>query len=450
MTRKILATLLLLFRRPRRLILTLVLLVGGVVVGLQLWAWHHLSAGRAALARYQPGAALTHLHSTLAIWPSSTEARLLAARAARRAGDLEEAEQQLDECRRRASSRSADIGLEWALLRAWSGDLAEVEQPLNDRLEKDPANTVLILEALVEGYRRMSRIHQALAYTERWLALRPDDVQAYYLRGEVHLHVGAVKKAVEDYEQVVKRTSDHEQARRRLARCLAQVGRFREGLQHAESLLRTHPDDPELQVAAARCRYLLGDKAQAQEALERVVAAHPDYGPALMELGIVEAAAGRDDAAERWLRRAVRVQPYSYQAVYAFAQCLDRLGQDAEAKVQAEHARQIKNRIERLSEISRRDMTVRPFDPALRIELGRLFLGLGQKEVGARWLYSAVQVAPQDPAAHAALAKYYDEEGDTARAAQHRLQASAVRSQGSGARDQGSGARSQGSGVRDQ
>jgi Tfp pilus assembly protein PilF len=52
-----------------------------------------------------------------------------------------------------------------------------------------------------------------------------------------------------------------------------------------------------------------------------------------------------------------------------------------------------------------------PNNAALRREAARICLRYGRDEEGLRWLRSALQAAPQDPATHAALAAYYERQG---------------------------------------
>ncbi len=415
-------------KRPRVLLAAGVLVLAGVLGGPHLWAWYQLAAGRSALEHYRAAEAREHLARCLAVWPSSVEANLLAARAARRLGELDEAGRRLDDCRRLAGEQaSGDIALEWALLQAARGDLPLVEEHLLARLARDPEAAPLILEALAAGYQRMVRVHEALRCLNDWLRLQPDNPQALSQRGATHRQVGATKKAVDDYQALLRVDPGNDAGRRMLAKCLVDVGRYEEALGHLEILLRREPADPELLTLAGRARYDLGQKEEARKALQAVAEAHPDYGPALKELGRIEAAAGDDAAAERWLRKAVGRLPYDYQTVFALGQSLERQGRLQEAKQFSERAQRLKDRLERVAEIQRRDMSERPFDPALRVELGRLLASLGQKEGGSRWLLTAVQLDPGNVAAHAALADYYEETGDTARAATHRRLAAEAR-----------------------
>src|SRR6266550_5629815 len=86
-------------------------------------AWYHLQAGKSALDRYHTEEAQHHLDQYLHIWPKSAQAHLLAARAARRAGDLELAQEHLRLCDDLHAGAWLERVFEWALLRAAMGDL---------------------------------------------------------------------------------------------------------------------------------------------------------------------------------------------------------------------------------------------------------------------------------------------------------------------------------------
>jgi predicted Zn-dependent protease len=68
-------------------------------------------------------------------------------------------------------------------------------------------------------------------------------------------------------------------------------------------------------------------------------------------------------------------------------------------------------------------MTLRPFDAVLHGELGELLVQTGQRDTGERWLLNALKLDPNLPAPHAALARFYEEQGDASRAAPHRREA---------------------------
>jgi predicted Zn-dependent protease len=403
--------------------------VAALVVALaapQLWAWYHLRAARAALERYDNAAARGHLRQCLRVWPNSLPARLLAARAARRDGAYEEADEHLDRCRPPGREPPPEARLERMLVRAAAGDLEAVEEPLLARAGKDPAAAPLIWEALAEGYTRMYRILEAAACLDRWLYFQPDDVQALVLRGKVWQQARAVQKAVPDYARAVELDPGRDDARRSLAFALLDLGRVDEAFTHLEYLLRKQPDDPELRVRLAHCHKERGEFDRARELLDGVLAGHPEHGAALRERGETELRAGQAKQAGDWLRRAAAAQPNEYPTQWLLYEWLRQHGTDAEARAQLERAQQLKDRRDRMVEITTHLMPMRPHDAALHYEMGTLLLALGHDALGERWLASALHEQPDYGPAHAALADYYERRGDTVKAAGHRKQARAA------------------------
>src|SRR5207237_5473523 len=119
-----------LVRRPWLLLLSLVLLAGGLVGSRHLWAWYHYRAGRAALEAYHNDEARAHLDQCLRVWSTSIPAHVLAARAARRAEAFPEAEQLLNACERPSPKAADAVTLEWSRLQATMGNLVPVGECL--------------------------------------------------------------------------------------------------------------------------------------------------------------------------------------------------------------------------------------------------------------------------------------------------------------------------------
>jgi tetratricopeptide (TPR) repeat protein len=407
-----------------RLALLLAVLAAGAVAAPYLGAWYHLRAGRAALERYHSAEARRHLDAYLRVWPDSAEGHLLAARAARREDDFPAAEQHVLAAQRLAGTSDETV-FEWALYHAAAGHLEDVEGYLRARSRKDPSQAPLVLEALAEGYTRVYRIVDALACLDAWLAHRPDDVQALVLRGNVWKQVQVWGKAVPDYRRALELDPERQDLHAALGMVLQEAGRNEEALPHLEAARQHRPGDPDVLVRLARCHQGLGELAKARECLDAVLAGHPDNPPALRTRGQQALLEGRPEEAEDWLRRAVRAAPRDYRAHFALGNCLKERHKDAEARAEQAAAEKLKERLERLGEITHRQMSATPRDPALHLELGNLLIELGYPEVGCRWLESALKLDLTSRAAHAALARCYEEQGDAERAAYHRRQAEA-------------------------
>ena len=78
--------------------LVFLLLVAGCGIGLWQYARHQWRAAQVAVKEERTQEARERLKLCLRIWPSSPEVHLLAARAARMAGDLSGAEAHLNRC----------------------------------------------------------------------------------------------------------------------------------------------------------------------------------------------------------------------------------------------------------------------------------------------------------------------------------------------------------------
>jgi predicted Zn-dependent protease len=402
----------------------------GALAAPHLWAAYQLAAGRSALERGRDEAR-GRLEACLRVWPDCAEAHLLAARAIRRAGYLDDdalaqAQEHVRTCQRLQKGPSEDVALEWACLHAAGGDLADVEDYLHDYARKHPDRAPLAWEALTQGYVRAYRTHDALDVLRKWLDARPDDETALALHGDVYWQGNSPARAVDDYRRVVQADPDRTEVRRRLAVGLIESGRYEEALGHLEQVRAKRPDDPDVLVLLARCYTQLDRPRQADDALRAALAARPGYGPALRTRGQIARRNGRPDEAEEWLREAVRAKPEDYQANFALGQALSEEGKDAEAKAQLARAEKIKDRNERVGEIVTCEMSMRPHDAALHAELGKLLIERGDKDAGERWLLSALALDSHLKAAHAALADYYQSQGDSEKAEEHRREAGAA------------------------
>ena len=355
MARRVLSVLAALLRRRWPTLAALALLGGGAVAAWpHAWAWYHLAAGRTAAEHYHADEARTQIDACLAVWPDSVEAHLLAARAARLAGDFPKAEQHLRECQRLQKTPSEETVLEWALFHAAAGDLDDVEGYLQDDIRRDPGRAGPIREALAEGYLRVYRVRDALNLLQDWLAAQPDEVQALTLLGNLYWQVSAPGNAADQYRRVVELDPSRREARERLAIGLLEVGRYDEALKHLEVLRRADPEDADIQVRIARCQERLDRPEEARATLDAVLAKDPDHGPALRLRGQMLLQDGKPADAEDWLRRAARAQPDSYESNWSLYECLQKQGKDGEAKAPLARAEELKARTERLAEIGTR------------------------------------------------------------------------------------------------
>jgi tetratricopeptide (TPR) repeat protein len=361
--------------------LLFVLLLGGAAAftGVHLYAWHHYRAAQRALDQYHFAQARDHLAVSLRTWPNFWRLHLLAARAARLDGAVEEAKEHLQICQQE-QAKAEEIVLEWALLRAQFGELAAVEDYLHEQLSRRPEQTPLIQEALIEGYMRTYRIGAALAGVEDWLKRQPDDTQALFLQGCIWLQAEHPQKALTGYRRVLELDPQRDDARWRLSQCLLKLRLYDEANPHLEHLHHRFPDNAEMTVELAGVRFQLGQGSEAQQLLDGVLAEHPNSEAALRERGRLSLAAGKAAEAEQWLRQADQLNPRDLQLLSLLSTALEHQGKEVEARLLQDRLRQTDRDFARLSTICLHELGERPGDPALHSELGALLLRLGYRE----------------------------------------------------------------------
>jgi predicted Zn-dependent protease len=382
---------------------------GAMIAGWQGWAWYHYRLAIGALERRDLALARARLDSCLEVWPKSAEIRLLAARTARRAGAYDDAERHLKECQQ-LGWPPEEVHLERDLIRAQRGDLAGVEDQLVRFVEHGHPDSLLILEALCQGYIQSYRLSQAFRCLQLWLERRPDDVQALLWRAEVEQLRSSTQDALADYRRVVDQEPERDRARLRLAELLAAEHKPAEAVAHFEHLRQKQPANSTVLLGLARCRRLLGEAAEAGRLLDTLLENSPDDVGALGERGRLLLDMGKASEAERCLRKAAELAPYDRDIVYALFLCLQQSGQAKEAEAYRNKLQEIDTQLGRLRELTRK-IAETPHDPALRHEAGLIFLSSGQAKEGLRWLYSALQEDPQYRPTHQVLADYYGRVG---------------------------------------
>jgi tetratricopeptide (TPR) repeat protein len=411
-------------RRWRTLLALAIVSALAVPAAYYLWGWWHWAQARSALERYHNDAAQQHLRVCLQVWPDNLPIQLLLARATRRQGEFAAADEYLRACEQHAPPVPDDVVLERALLRASAGDLPEqVEEYLLTRADRDPTVAPLIWEALAAGYTRVYRVREAFVCLDRWQLRDPENIQARLLRANTWRQIKQLPKAAPEYERVVELDPELNEARYGLAIAQLDMGRYADARGHLDYLHKHGMTRPDVLIYMARCDKGLGQFSQARKTLDAVLADEPTNGLALRARGELELAAGLPESAESWLRQAAEVLPHDYMTQWLYYQTLVQQNKAAQASAQQRRVDDLKERVERLNDITANKMSKRPHDPALHQEMADVCASLGQPDVAAVWWNSALSQDPAYVPAHRALAEHYRQRGDAERAAYHRQQA---------------------------
>ena len=379
----------------------------------------HLRAARAALDHHNYLAASERCDAYLRVRPSSADAHLMAARCARHLGAFDAADQHLNAARR-ADGDSATLALENALLdvQRGQGDPSG-EMYLNTLVEHDRPETSEIFETLAEVYLYRYRLDAAQRIAERWLVRRPDDAQAFFVRGSVWEAMRQIDKARDDYRRAVELDPENVEAGKRLAEVLLSQSEADEALKQFDRLRALAPDDPSLELGAARCHRLLGHTEEAGRLLDALAARQPKNAAVWRERGSVAMDQDRFDSAEQSFRRALAADPFDDVTCNKLAACLRRLDRPDEADDLLRRGKRIEDDSSQMQFLTE-EVGRRPADPAPRCEAGVICIRNGQEQEGLRWLLGALQCDPNHRPTRDALADYYERHGDAKAAADYR------------------------------
>lgn len=399
--------------------LSLLVLFAAAGCGLHLHALHQWLTAQEAVHNGQLAEAEDRLKICVLIWPRSVAVHRLAARTARMRGHFAEAESHLHRCLKLLPNETADVELEFLLLRVQQGEADAVASPLLRCVEEHHPESPLILETLSQAYLHNLRYGPALSCLDRWIEEWPNMAQPYHLRGWLFARLADRQGALQDYERALQLDPDLTPARLHLAELYLQLSNANEALPHLERLRRQFPDRADIAAHLGHCRFQLGDTEEAHHLLESAREQLPDDLTLLIPLARIENQEGRPKQAEQLLRHALEIDPTDPEAQYVLASSLQAQNRSEEAEAALERHRKDLARLKRvnhlLEEAARHPLT----DANSLFEIGIFLLHGRQERLGLYWLHQALEHDEAHQPTHQALAEYYDNQGDKKQAESH-------------------------------
>lgn len=374
-----------------------------------------------AIERRDFAQARQYLDLCIQQWPDSAETRFLAARTARRAGDLEAAQRLLKEAERLGWVREA-IDLERALIMVQAGNHRGVAPLLLEAIHRHHPDSLLILEVLTPATLRVFEIDVAIACLDAWVELEPQNPQVHFWRADICERLMRNNDAMEEYKQVLAFAPDNFEARQKYASLLLNQRLPAEALVQYEWLLARKPDDPGIRRGYAYCLVSLGQQEKARSILDELLKLKSNDGVTMLILGQLELDSGRPQDAEPWLRKAYRQLPSEPLVMYNLARCLQQNGKFEEAAEYRDRQKQFEEDQEQARQFFKEIMQ-KPYDPEPRRQLAERLIRCGFEEDGRRWLESGLAQNPRYAPLYESMAKYYDRFGDVELARQWRQQA---------------------------
>jgi tetratricopeptide (TPR) repeat protein len=388
------------------------------LVGCKLWLRSQRNEADRAIDAYDFTEARRRLDRCLALRPNDTDLQLLAARTARRDGDLEAAKDHLYKAKIPGQLTSPQIEMERALIAAQSGQVKEVIDFLIESLEVRHPQSEQILESLAMGCVQIYQLERAMFWAhelqERW----PKNAIGRLTRAQTTDTQGNRDEAIELLREVAMDYPRFYRARLALADMLFKSNRHREAIVEYGVLIQQRPDDLLPLLGLASCYERLGAAEQARPLMKQLEERFPDNSEVLLECGRFALNENHPDDAATMLQRAVELAPHDHEIHRELGICLGRLDRHEESRKHFEKFKQIEADLI-LLEKTLATMVNSPNDPKPRREAGEICLRNGQIAEGFRWLSGALDLAPKDGPTHQILANYYRSQGDTERASYH-------------------------------
>jgi len=418
--------------RSRNLLFAIVLVVLGLglyPIGRQLWAAWHYQAAQSAVEKRDFPAARRHFEKSLRVWNSSGEAHFHAARAARRNGDLEEAERLLQEAQRLNWVPEA-IAVERALLRVQQGDYRVVLSYLMNCVRRNHPDSLLIIEILVPPLTVALDIGPLMECLEKWTEIEPANPQPFFRKAQFHERYRQWNDSMANYRRAVELAPADAEIRFRFGSFL--LGRKSpdeayEHLEFARQNLDAAPrlDRTQVLVRLGICLHELGRDDEARRLLQQLRETQPNDPTVLTLMGQIELDLGNFEQAESYLRQAEARARYEPALLSALERCLRLNQKTAEAAEIAKRMTRVEADLKELDQLAR-ESSLSPADPEPRRQIAIRLMRNGVEHEAKRWLDSALQRDPNHAPTHSTMADYYEQVGDLTRAAEHREMAKAL------------------------
>lgn len=407
-------------RRPRTtlVVLAILLLVGaGGFYGYAVREWRQALA---AVREGRPADAQKKLALCLSVWPNDPDVHRLAARAARMTGDFPLAEEHLNTCLKLENGATEGTQLEFLLMRAQSGEVAEVEQLLLAFVDREHADAAMILETLALTHMHTLRFGPAHFCLKRWIEVAPESARAHHYRGWVLERMDQPQRAMDDYLRALEIDPALDRVRLRVGEMYLEDKEPLRALPHLELLLERDPNRPEAQARMGQCKFLQGQHGEARRLLEMAVKEMPNDAPVLLYLARLDIADQEPSRAESRLRQALTLDSTNTEARFALVTALrmQRREEDAVAEL-AEYQRQ-KQFLERANTLLQAEAKNPSTNPQHAFEIGSLLLRIRHDKQGMHWMDEALSRDQNHRPTHEALADYFERNGNHDRAAYHR------------------------------
>lgn len=174
-------------------------------------------------------------------------------------------------------------------------------------------------KAIIEHV-RTQRFDLGLSLADAWRKELPQDANAHYWAGYCQMRSARVRAAEQSLRAGIDCEPKHAECQSLLGRSLFAQGRMKEALAAAEAAERLESQNPEVWDAVGVVYGNLGEYKRALQAFRRVEARRPKSARNLFNLASMLNFCDLPDAAERYYRKALSIQPTKFIAYWSLSQ----------------------------------------------------------------------------------------------------------------------------------
>lgn len=328
-------------------------------------------------------------------------------RLARKAGDIEQAWQYLNEAE--AQGLAADrVAREQILIRAQAGDVQDAQRLLAILLQGSPNDSPEVCEAFAKGFiRTHASMEMAVGLLNAWVVDYPNDPRPHMLLAELSLEAMDIENAVQEFDRVLKIDPEHGQAALSLGELMLQQHEPDQAMKLFHTATRNKGIRPIALIWQTRCLRTVGRTAEAQAVLDSALADAPNSVIGQIEQAHLEIGTGGYAAAAQRLQTILDREPFRQEARSALAIALRSMGRAKEARAETAIVALANSALVRAKHLAR-DVAIDPGNVELRAEIGQIHLKYGDPEKAREWLHSVLMFDPNHQQTRQTLTDFYE------------------------------------------
>jgi tetratricopeptide (TPR) repeat protein len=320
------------------------------------------------------------------------------------------------------------------VFQAQKKDAAEIHY-LRQALASNPPRQLEFQARLALGavQDQLGRADEAIRELRRLVAAFPDSSEAHYNLANAYSGHLRYKEALPEYEQTLRLDPGNNAVLLLLAKALLEVSENSAAIPILLDYMHRAPEDSEGHLVLGQAYRREGDLARAEEQLRRAVKLNPNSYNARYFLGVVLAGTGKVEEAITQLQAAEKVHPgapgahYELSVLYAKAKNIEGSQEEAKAFQRAqdktEQARRFdllrlkgddflgKGDAQEAAVTYREGIKLNPDDPGMHYNLSLALAKLGDGPGERQELEDAVKLGPNLPEPHNQLGTLYLAEG---------------------------------------